>query len=526
MCGIFCYHSKSGKLDLKKLKECSSYIKHRGPDNTRDMVLSDRKTYFSFHRLAINGLGHDSDEPLHLILDDGREGWLMCNGEIYNHIELEKEYGLKMNTKNDCEVILHLYFLLGFEEMIKRLDGVFAIILYDVGTDQIWLGNDPIGIRPLYQGSSKSGDLAWASEPIALRDCIEKISFFPPGHLQLLGAEPISYFSYEWKIKDQLGIPEIHETYRRLLTESVRKRLMTERPIACLLSGGLDSSLISSLVARLLPEGEKLHTFSIGLEGSPDLRYARIVSEYIGSIHHEVVVEQDDFLKVIPDVIRAIQSYDITTVRASCGNYLIAKYISENTDFKVILNGDVSEEIHSSYFYSSFAPSDLAFFEDNVRLLLEVHRYDVLRSARCIEHFGLEARTPFADKDLVNFVMTIPPYLKRFGKDSMFIIEKALIREAFKGYLPEEVRMRPKTAFSDGVSKKEKSWHKIIQEHMETLVSDKELDESDFKTKESYYYYQIYSDLFSDRKDLREINGEFWMPRFIEASDPSARELQ
>ena len=192
------------------------------------------------------------------------------------------------------------------------------------------------------------------------------------------------YYEYAWPIIDR-PLKEIYTEYERLLTAAVRKRLMGERPIACLLSGGLDSSIICALVAKLLPKDVKLHTFSIGLEGSPDLYYARIVAEKIGSVHHEIVVTEEDFLAAIPHVIAAIQSFDITTVRASCGNYLIAKYIRENSDFKIIFNGDVSEEIHASYSYSRFAPSDEAFHEDNVRLLKEVHKYDVLRSARCVE---------------------------------------------------------------------------------------------------------------------------------------------
>ena len=281
--------------------------------------------------------------------------------------------------------------------------------------------------------------------------------------------------------------------------------MMSDRPIATLLSGGLDSSLVSALVARELrktgkelariaeetPEiikqqqllQGKVHTFSVGLKGSPDLYYAKMVADYIDSVHHHVEFTEKEFLDAIPEVIKAIQSWDTTTVRASVGNYLIAKYIKENTDFTVIFNGDVSEEVNASYYYSRFAPSPEAFHEDNITLLREVHQYDVLRSARCIESQGLESRTPFADQDFISYMMHLDPSLKMVNHDGKHPeyqrIEKYLLRKAFDGIglLPDEVLWRPKEAFSDGVSNKGRSWHKIIQEYVDSKISDKEFYE-------------------------------------------------
>ena len=435
------------------------------------------------------------------------------------------------------------------------LDGVFSIMLYDHDQQSLFIANDPIGIRPLYYGNlTNQKGLVYASEPHALKNIANNIQHFAPGTYQIFRymdktwqlLSQDRYYDYDWSFPNESNenenenLVEIYQNYRSLLTQAVEKRLMGDRPIATLLSGGLDSSLISMLTAKLMKKKGlgPLHTFSIGLLGSPDLKHAQEVADYIGSIHHSVVVTEEEFLACIPEVINAIQSYDITTVRASCGNYLIAKYIRENTDFKIILNGDVSEEIHASYFYSRFAPNDGEFFKDNVRLLKEVHRYDVLRSARCIEHFGMECRTPFADKELINFVMSIHPKYKRCGPDSIFPMEKMLLRMSFHGELPTSVLYRPKVAFSDGISKKTKSWHQIIQEHVATTFGEENYQATiDLESKNNiyfsmnqqresvYYRYLFYKSMGGFRLDLLNLIPGYWMPRFIESNDPSARTI-
>ncbi len=546
MCGIFAYLATStGKISQQKTEnlELQNYkIKHRGPDNTKTLLVDDQ-LWFGFHRLAINGLDHDSDEPITF-----KNMVLICNGEIYNYLDLQKKYEFDLQTHNDCEVIIHLFLRFGFEQTVKMLDGVFSIILYDTEFKDLYVANDPIGIRPLFYGTTSEGDMVFASEPISLVDICENVQYFPPGHYEIWKKNfkawettRVQYYKYDWSDRfhpTDITLPEIYGNYRKFLTKAVEKRLLGERPFACLLSGGLDSSLISCITAKLLKERGlgPLNTFSIGLKNSPDLEYARKVSNSIGSIHHEVVVSESEFLDAIPEVIKAIQSFDVTTVRASCGNYLIAKYISEETEFKIILNGDVSEEIHSSYFYSKFAQSPTDFYNDNVRLLKEVHRYDVLRSARCMEHFGLECRTPFADKDLIDFVMRIRPEFKQFGVDKMFPMEKALMRLSFSNDLISDACWRPKMAFSDGVSKKTRSWHEIIAEHVNKIWSDKNHSEfllRDIKcgvkpkcfSKEASYYRMLFDRTLGFRQDCRDLIKEYWMPRFIDAKDPSARAI-
>lgn len=549
MCGIFSFFSYKG-IDAIHLKKCADLIQHRGPDNSKEVILRRDTLYYRFHRLAINGLDHESDEPIHYY-DPLTEQhiWLMCNGEIYNHQKLEYVNRFSMNTRNDCECIIHLYRKYGFQRAIEMLDGVFSIVLYDSLVDSLFIANDPIGIRPLFMGYGRDY-LAFASEPIALRDCCSNIRYFPPGCLLQVDFNDIDgmmsndifhfqrYFFYNWYMINS-PVEKLYKKYAELLKSATHKRMMGERPIACLLSGGLDSSLISALVAKELKKtNKKLHTFSIGLENSPDLKYAMAVSKHIGSVHHNVVVTEEQFLACIPNVIRAVQSFDTTTIRASCGNYLIAKYIRENTDFKIIFNGDVSEEINSSYYYSTFAPSHYHIWKDNQKLLREVHKYDVLRSARCVEHFGLEARTPFADKKLVNFVMSIHPKYKAFGKNEIYHMEKMLLRTAMlqddREILPAEVLFRPKTAFSDGVSEEKRSWHKIISEYIDLNVTDKEYEREAPKmthplvrTKEAYFYRKIFREHLGNRVDMEQLIGEYWMPRFVDESivDPSAREL-
>jgi len=566
MCGIFAYLGT--QMNLTKLTTAFNALAHRGPDHHQCMKLR-HNLFFGFHRLSINGLTESSNQPLQL-----GSTYLMCNGEIYNHRALEMKYDFKVQSQSDCEVILHLYQKFGFQRTLELLDGVFAIILYDEIIDTLFIGNDPIGIRPLYYGESNefmndlesSNDtslgLYFASEPKALAHC-EKVHFYPPGSwskIDLLQHQIDFQQYYFMKYTPMITLEthtfeEICNTYRTLLSEAVSKRMMSDRPIATLLSGGLDSSLVSALIAQelkktgaslketvqLTPELEtqqkllkgRLHTFSIGLPGSPDLYYAQKVSDHIGSIHHHVEVSEETFLQAIPEVIVAIQSWDITTVRASVGNYLIAKYIKENTDFTVIFNGDVSEEINASYYYSKFAPSAHDFSADNIKLLQEVHQYDVLRSARCVEAHSLESRTPFADKNLIQFVMSLDPVLKMFGQPDTQSIEKYVLRKAFEntGILPDEVLWRPKEAFSDGVSEKTRSWHQIIGEWIETQVSDDEFAQGHKiyayhcppTSKESYFYRKIFEEILPGKATMIQ---DYWMPRFLEGiKDPSARVL-
>lgn len=572
MCGIFAYLGARRTVNQLILPIFS--LRHRGPDSSVVQQVA-RNVVFGFHRLAINGLGNANNEPLQL--DDC---WLVCNGEIYNCHELERRYHFQYGTHNDCEAILHLYkhFDGDMESVVRQLDGVFAFVLYDAARDRVVAANDPIGIRPLYyvhngtdnddEGEGKEAEWVFASEPRALAPlAAERVHFFPPGHTWRSDA-PMEFTSYRctplWKTLPEYKpintvttdearqnlFDQLANQLRGLVGDAVRKRcVLTDRPVGCLLSGGLDSSIVASALASYLPAHECLHCFTIAIESdedAPDMHYARKVVHFLREKrkrqveHHVVVVSEQDFLDAIPHVVRAIQSYDITTVRASVGNYLIAKYIRERTDRIVIFNGDVSEEQFGSYRYSARAPSPEAFREDNERLLDEVYQYDVLRSARCMERFSLEPRTPFADRDLLRFTMAIPPELKMFGHDGDphhyepgkgFGIEKYLLRRAFLGALPDEVLWRYKEAFSDGVSAKKRSWHQIIAEHVAPLVSDEELAAAANvyphctpHTKEALYYRRLYEEELG--ATCVALVKQFWMPRFVDCGgDPSARAL-
>ena len=335
------------------------------------------------------------------------------------------------------------------------------------------------------------------------------------------------FFKLEF-IENTKDINSVYNDVNSLLKEAVLKRLMSDRKIGCLLSGGLDSSLIASLVAREYRDS-KVKTFSIGMPGSIDLKYADDVAKYIGSDHYSVEISEDDFLNAIEDVIYKIESYDITTVRASVGNYLVSKYIRNNTDCKVIFNGDGSDEVSCGYFYLKNAPDLDALQNENKRLLDEIYLFDVLRSDRSISSNGLEPRTPFLDKKFVQYYFSLSPEIKKFdGKNR---IEKYVLRKSFENdkLLPEDVLWRNKCAFSDGVSKKNKSWHTIIKSYLDDIISDEEFNNEKIKfshcppiSKESYYYRKIYAKYFGNHDNLIP---HYWMPRWSDVNDPSAREL-
>ena len=337
---------------------------------------------------------------------------------------------------------------------------------------------------------------------------------------------------------------DILKQIRRKLVYAVEKRLMSEREIGCLLSGGLDSSLIAALVCKMslgyrlindewvmkeAPFSYPIRTFSVGMSGSPDLHFAEKVASFIGSEHNNIMLGEEDFIGAIPEVIYNIESYDTTTVRASVGNYLVSKFIKDNSNCKVIFNGDGSDEVCCGYVYNINAPTDIDLHEEGKRLVREIYLFDVLRSDRSISSNGLEPRTPFLDKSFVNYYMSIDPSLKRFDKTSR--MEKFLLRKAFEkdDLLPEDVLWRHKCAFSDGVSSSDSSWHKTLKNHIDTLVSDEEFSNEKDKLdpckpilKESYYYRKIYNESYAHCQNLIP---HFWMPRWTDVIDPSAREL-
>jgi len=532
MCGILAVlYSSVNRYTEPKLKKAVSHLVARGPEGT-SIKHFDEAT-FAFTRLAINGLHEGGMQPF----EKSYATWI-CNGEIYNAKALEKT--LDYTSKgSDCEVLGFLYSTIKDPVAFCRaLDGVFCIVLYDPDSDSYIVARDPYGIRPLYWSDDKFFGLSFASERKVLEEIIEpyaKVLEFPPGEVWTIKGgicvKKDIYHSVPWLKASHMTEEVAKATVHDSLVSAVEKRLLTERPVAALLSGGLDSSLIAALVQKRLKEMGKpaLKTFSIGMVGSSDLAHARLVAEWIGSEHHEVVVTADEMFASIPEVIRDIESYDITTVRASVGNWLIAREVRRRSECKVVFNGDGSDEEWGSYLYFYKAPNDFAFEADSQRLLAEIHRYDVLRSDRSISSHGLEARTPFLDKQFVAVALSIPTEFRRpsAGRGRP---EKKLLRDAFNtGLLPDAVLWRKKEAFSDGVSTQEKSWFQEIQERIlgQGLVPEgwealAEKFEPRPKTPEAFYYRSLYEDRYKKTGDY----WPFWMPRWSpETSDPSARTL-
>lgn len=536
MCGIFSFISKDAISNyeanfIKLIKETGYNIKYRGPDNTREMILYN-KVYMIFHRLAINDLTNEGDQPMFL-----SNCYLICNGEIFNHKELKSKYRFLTTSKSDCEIILHLYLYLKnlkvdnlIDTLCNILDGEFSFILYDTNINTIYAARDPFGVRPLFYGYTENEDLVFSSELKGLSNLCYKAEQFTPGHSMTIYND-LSFKTSEYHM---IQLYDINYSYNDILKnvnyyfkEAVYKRMMSDKEICSLLSGGLDSSLTASILSKKLGP-YRLKTFAIGIKGSPDLENAKKVAKHIKSEHYSVELTEQDFLDAIPEVIYNIESYDTTTVRASVGNYLIAKYIRENTDCKVVFNGDYSDEVSGGYKYFKNAPNDEEFHKECVRLLYDIHYFDCLRSDRSISCNGLEARVPFADKDFINYYLSIP-ISYRTSKDKL---EKLVLRDAFKedNLLPADVLFRPKEAFSDGVTSEKRSWHKIVQEHIDTIITDEEynLNKKKFnknfpKIKESYFYRKIFNEYYSK---FENVIPYYWMPKWCNnINDPSAREL-
>lgn len=500
MCGIFAYSNGSGNPAKKRIDLINKLFMFgvsRGPESSKTMVIGN--LFLGFHRLAINGLDSGSNQPFNI-----NGIYLICNGEIYNYRDFATRYSFVSNS--DCEVIIHLYLEFGIEYTLRCLDGVFAFVLYDSITDKIYAARDPFGVRPLFK-LINSGIFAVASELKQLSELGDVEQFEPGTYLDVENGFHKRYYNFGITTK----VIKKNVFYGSLF-DAVRKRVVgtTERPIACLLSGGLDSSTIAAMVNSHLPKGQ-LETYSIGLEGSTDLVYAQQVADHLGTKHTSIVLTEQQFFDAIPAVIYAIESYDITTVRASVGNYLVGKYISEHSDAKVIFNGDGADELMGGYRYFNYCPNDLEFDRECRRLLNNIHYFDVLRSDRCISTHGLEPRTPFLDKSFVEMYLSIPS-TKRYHVGNK-VPEKSLIRQVLKeicpDLLPDAVLFRTKEAFSDGVSSVDRSWYKIIGEYLGNK-SEKE------------YYLEIFDSYFLGKRNVIPYQ---WMPKYIEATDPSARTI-
>jgi asparagine synthase (glutamine-hydrolysing) len=526
MCGILAY--SGNELRTGHFEKTFNTVAARGPDYSI-LTRINETAILGFHRLAIMDPSDAGNQPFHT---DGRAA--VCNGEIYNHRQLATQYQLTMKTGSDCEVILPLYRTLGLEEMCGVLDGVFAFSIVD--GDRLHFGRDPIGIRPLFIGerydSSGKKEVVVCSEIKGIPNHFEQVRPVPPGHYGTFNRKTNQltmkpFYTYDYDELTDISEAEAISGIRDRLFAAVDKRMMSDRPIGCLVSGGVDSSLIAAMVAQHY-ETDTLHTFNVGLKvGASDRKYARIVANHIGSVHHEVTLTNAEALGLIPDTVRACESFDTTTIRASTMQLAIARYISRWTDIKVIFNGDVIDEASGSYVYFKNAPSNEAYQEESIRLMKEIHLFDVLRADRTISGSGLEARVPFADLDFLKFYMAIPPHLRKPREGA----EKYLLRKSFEGLLPEEVLWRPKEAFSDGCSSPEDSWYSIIQRHVEPQLSDDNLAEAQAtyahcppQTKEQLYYRELFQSKYATRAS---VIPHFWMPKWCGDGiiDPSARVL-
>lgn len=503
-------------------RELVQQLEARGPEYTAYVMLPGSPVTLGFTRLAINGLTPHGHQPFE---KNGR--YVICNGEIYNYKQLAPVFDPK---SSDCAVLLDLFSRCHPSEACRSLDGVFALVFVDVQAQSMIVARDPFGVRPLYEGVFPTGERMWASEIKGIsRDCTSVVPF-PPGTWRSYSFAGELQEEVRYHFTPQIGPvvtdrEEAKLALRAALTSAVQKRLLSDRPIGALLSGGLDSSLVCALAAReLAKSGKRLTTFSIGMPGSTDLHYARRVATHIGSIHHEILVDPSEFLDAIPSVIKAIESYDITTVRASVGNWLVGKYIRANTDIKVVFNGDGSDEVGGGYLYFYKAPSDDAFETEVSRLLEEIHLYDVLRSDRSMAAHGLEARTPFLDKHVVATWRSIATSMRRPGCDAQ---EKLILRDAFDGerLLPHDVLYRKKEAFSDGVSSVADSWYLRCAEHAErTGATLEQYLHNPPLTKEAALYRSLFVEYFGDERAT--VIPHMWLPKWVSnGTDPSARTL-
>lgn len=519
MCGFMVYTKKD--IPKEKLEKEFEKIKYRGPDMSR--VLEKDEITFCFHRLAIMGLDSNGMQPF-----EKNEKTLVCNGEIYQFRKEKKTLeaeGYTFTSDSDCEILIPMYEKYGLN-MFEKLDAEYALVMYDSKKKNIIAARDPIGIRPMFYGFSKvSGEIMFASEAKAIDLLCSKIKPFPPGHYYIDGKFVKYYDATEIHEKRKDDDATIFKEINKRLTDAVIKRLDSDAPLGFLLSGGLDSSLVCSIAAKHLKK--PIRTFAIGMDKDAiDLKYAKQVADYIGSIHTEVIITEEDVKKALEEVIYRLETWDITTIRASLGMYLLCKWIKENTDIKVLLTGEVSDELFG-YKYTDFAPSAEEFQEESRKRIRELYMYDVLRADRCISGVSIEARVPFADLKFVDYVMGIPPEKKL----NTYNMGKYLLRKSFtQDYLPETILYREKAAFSDAVG------HSLVDDLKklaEDLYTTKEFEirRQKYKkhqpfTKESLMYREIFEKYYKGRSDLII---DYWMPNKnwdgCKVNDPSARVL-
>lgn len=553
MCGIWLYvkHQSSNDeqiIDESELYESFLKIKSRGPEKSRFIKISNLNMYIGFHRLSIIDKSSKGDQPFMIETIDKHIIYTICNGEIYGYKYLKDKYNIQTYSDSDCEILPYLYIKIGITQLINELtsehvSAEFAFIIIDINeslsipTYNIYISRDPFGVRPLFM-SENIHEFAFSSELKGLPLLNNSnVCHFPPSSYMTISFDGIfitktleKYFDITTISPYINDIEDAKKLIRDTLENSVCSRMYSDRKIAFLLSGGLDSSLVTAIGAKHAKNlGIEVITISIGMTGSTDEYYARLVSDYIGSTHYHVHLSEHEFLDAVDDVIKVIESYDITTVRASTGQYLVSKWIAKNTDIKVLYVGDGSDELFGGYLYFLKSPSPIEYSNEIIRLLQDIHMYDVLRTDRGIASNGIEARVPYLDHRLVQSVLSIDPSLRMPINN----IEKWLLRESFKdsNLLPIEVLFRKKEAFSDGVSSLIRPWYLILQEKLNMLYTDDEF--INYKniylhcpppTKEALYYRQHFEQIYGH--SLQTIIPYFWLPKWMgNIHEPSARIL-
>ncbi|MEZ8303541.1 asparagine synthase B [Vibrio splendidus] len=547
MCSVF------GILDIKSdaaalrpiALEMSKKLRHRGPDWSG--IYAGEKAILAHERLAIVGLNSGA-QPLY---SQDKKHILAVNGEIYNHKELRARYEDKyqFQTDSDCEVILALYQEMG-ADLLEELNGIFAFVLYDEEKDEYLVGRDHIGIIPLYQGYDEHGNYYVASEMKALVEVCKTISEFPPGSFySSKDAEPQRYYIRDW---NEYAAVQGNSTSKEELTEAleaaVKRQLMTDVPYGVLLSGGLDSSITSAVAKRFaamrIEDDEQseawwpqLHSFAVGLENAPDLIAAREVADKIGTVHHEMTYTIQEGLDAIRDVIYHIETYDVTTIRASTPMYLLARKIKA-MGIKMVLSGEGADEIFGGYLYFHKAPNAKEFHEETVRKLLALSMFDCARANKSLAAWGVEGRVPFLDKEFIDVAMRLNPEDKMCGNGKM---EKHILRECFEDYLPDSIAWRQKEQFSDGVGY---DWIDTLKATAEEKVTDQQMEAAKFRfpyntptAKEGYAYREIFEELFPLESAAECVPGGpsvacssakaiEWDESFKNCVDPSGRAVQ
>ena len=566
MCGIWGYFTlkKHTSKEVTKIVEAFYNVKPRGPDNSSLKMINEFvNCYIGFHRLSIMDTDNRANQPFMIYENKDKTIFVTCNGEIYNYEKIYKEENYTPETGSDTEVIVYLYKKYGVQGVKDRIDGEFAVTIIEVDKNNqvsVHLIRDHIGIRPLYFAyDPETQSFAYASDLKGLTadsgdadeawQIVKNAQHVKPGHhvcvtwsfdketksttSKLTQTEYFTYNNVKTCIYDvEEAKNKINATFRTAVID----RLMTHRPLGSLLSGGLDSSLVAAIAAEAYnSEGRKLRTFSVGMPGATDRKYAEMVAKHINSEHTHVEFSEKDFLEAIDETVKIIGSFDITTIRASVGLVLISKWISEKTDIKVLLTGEGSDELNSGYMYFHNAPSPEENHKENLRLLNELYIYDLLRGDRSIADFGLEARIPFLDRKFMETVLSVDSKLRlpTLNKEFGFKIEKWLVRSAFEqdNLLPKEALWRKKEAFSDGVSGEKRSWFEVIQEHAQSLYTDEEFEKrkSGYAhlapvNKESLYFRDIYEKYYG--KNIDKIVPHYWLPKWSgDIVEPSARVL-